>query len=161
MARNNLLLQRSGFHRPERNHDGKVILMRSNFCWCSDGLEFACWNGDVIRAAFLIDAHDREIIFWRAVANAGTRRSIESKLAMTHPPKQDESQNRACGNPPGYSRQRQRCNYSVPVAYGDREVWIEGFVGRVVIDCATGVIADYLASMTVAMWCLTPCITCV
>jgi transposase InsO family protein len=39
MARNNLLLQRSGFHRPERNHDGKVILMRSNFCWGSDGLK--------------------------------------------------------------------------------------------------------------------------
>ena len=54
MARNNLLLQRSGFHRPERNHDGKVILMRSNLCWGSDGLEFACWNGDVIRAALLL-----------------------------------------------------------------------------------------------------------
>ena len=71
MERNNLLLQRSGFHRPERNHDGKVIMMRSNLRWCSDGLEFACWNGDVIRLAFLIDAHDREIISWRAVANAG------------------------------------------------------------------------------------------
>ncbi len=35
------------------------------------GLEFTCWNGDVIRPAFLIDAHDREIIAWRAVANAG------------------------------------------------------------------------------------------
>jgi hypothetical protein len=35
------------------------------------GPEFAYWNGDVIRAAFLIDAHDREIIAWRAVANAG------------------------------------------------------------------------------------------
>ena len=67
MERNNLLLQRSGFHRPERNHDGKVIMMRSNLRWCSDGLEFACWNGDVIRLAFLIDAHDREIISWRAV----------------------------------------------------------------------------------------------
>ena len=27
MERNNLLLQRSGFHRPERNHDGKVIML--------------------------------------------------------------------------------------------------------------------------------------
>ena len=32
-------------------------MMRSNLRWCSDGLEFACWNG--------------EIISWRAVANAG------------------------------------------------------------------------------------------
>ncbi|MDO6732600.1 IS3 family transposase [Marinovum sp. 2_MG-2023] len=71
MKRNNLLLERSGFDRPERIHDGKVIMMRSNLRWCSDGLEFTCWNGDVIRLAFLIDAHDREIISWRAVANAG------------------------------------------------------------------------------------------
>ena len=46
-------------------------MMRSNLRWCSDGLEFTCWNGDVIRLAFLIHAHDREIISWRAVANAG------------------------------------------------------------------------------------------
>jgi transposase InsO family protein len=71
MQRNSLLLERSGFDRPERSHDGKVIMMRSNLRWCSDGLEFTCWNGDVIRAAFLIDAHDREIIAWRAVANTG------------------------------------------------------------------------------------------
>lgn len=71
MQRNNLLLQRSGFDRPEQSHDGKVIMMRSNLRWCSDGLEFPCWNGEVIRLAFLIDAHDREIISWRAVANAG------------------------------------------------------------------------------------------
>jgi putative transposase len=38
---------------------------------CSDGFEFTCWNGDVVRGAFIIDAHDREIIAWRAVANAG------------------------------------------------------------------------------------------
>ena len=69
MERNNLLFQRSGFDRPERNHDDKVIMMRSNLRWCSDGLEFACWNGDVIRLAFLMEAHDREIISWRAVAN--------------------------------------------------------------------------------------------
>ena len=61
MRRNNLVLQRSGFDRPERNQDGKVIMMRSNLRWYSDGLEFSCRNGDVIRLAFLIDAHDREI----------------------------------------------------------------------------------------------------
>ena len=70
MTNNSLLLERSGFDRPERTHDGKVVMMRSNLRWCSDGLEFTFWNGNVIRAAFLIDAHDREII-WRAVANAG------------------------------------------------------------------------------------------
>jgi len=34
-------------------------------------------------------------------------------------------------------------DYSVPVAYGHREVWIKGFVGRVVIGCVTEVIADH------------------
>ena len=71
MARNRLLLERSGVERAERTHDGKVIMMRSNLRWCSDGLEFTCWNGEVVRMAFLIDAHDREIISWRAVANIG------------------------------------------------------------------------------------------
>lgn len=28
-------------------------------------------NGDVVRGAFIIDAHDREIISWHAVVNAG------------------------------------------------------------------------------------------
>jgi len=71
MQANNLLLARSYTDRPARTHDGKVIVMRSNLRWCSDGFEFTCWNGDVVRGAFIIDAHDREIIAWRAVANAG------------------------------------------------------------------------------------------
>ena len=45
--------------------------MRSNLRWCSDGFEFACWNGDIIRGAFVIDAHDREILAWCVVVNAG------------------------------------------------------------------------------------------
>ena len=28
-------------------------------------------NGDIVRGAFIIDAHDREVIAWRAVVNAG------------------------------------------------------------------------------------------
>lgn len=34
-------------------------------------------------------------------------------------------------------------DYSVPVAFGHREVWIKGFVGRVTIGCAAEVIADH------------------
>lgn len=30
--------------------------MRSNLRWCSDCLEFTCWNGEVVRLAFIIDA---------------------------------------------------------------------------------------------------------
>jgi transposase InsO family protein len=71
MRKHGLLLARHTADRPGRVHDGKVIVMRSNLRWCSDGLEFTCWNGDVVRMAFAIDAHDREIIAWRAVAGGG------------------------------------------------------------------------------------------
>lgn len=67
MARNDLLPEHSGCDRPERSHDGKIIMIRSNLRWCSDALEFTCWNGGVIRLAFVIDTHDRAIIAWRAV----------------------------------------------------------------------------------------------
>lgn len=71
MKANNLLLARKYTERPEQAHDGKVVVMRSNLRWCSDGFEFTCWNGDVVRGAFIIDAHDREVIAWRVVVNAG------------------------------------------------------------------------------------------
>ena len=42
------------------------------------------------------------------------------------------------------SQVRYRGNdYSVPVAYGHREVWIKGFVDRVVIGCAAEIIAEH------------------
>ncbi len=83
MRAQNLLLARRYTERPDRTHNGKVVTLRSNLRspmgsnqWrlparCSDGFEFTCWNGDVIRSAFIIDARDREIIAWCAVANAG------------------------------------------------------------------------------------------
>ncbi|SPJ26516.1 hypothetical protein PAA8504_04382 [Palleronia abyssalis] len=71
MQAHNLLLARKYTERPELTHEGKVVTMRSNIRWCSDGFEFTCWNGEIIRGAFIIDAHDREIISWRAVVNAG------------------------------------------------------------------------------------------
>lgn len=42
-----LLLERHSGTRPGRSHDGKVVVMRSNLRWCSDGLEVACWNGEI------------------------------------------------------------------------------------------------------------------
>jgi transposase InsO family protein len=71
MAVNRLLLARRYTERPDYGHDGVVVAIRSNLRWCSDGFEFSCWSGEVIRGAFIIDAHDREIIAWRAVVGAG------------------------------------------------------------------------------------------
>ena len=71
MQAHSLLLARHYTVRPDHAHDGKVVTLRSNLRSCSDGFEVTCWNGEAVRGAFLIDAHDREVIAWRAVANAG------------------------------------------------------------------------------------------
>ena len=71
MQRHALLLERHTGRRAGRTHDGTIMVMGSNLRWCSDGLEFTCWNGDVIRMAFIIDAFDREIVAWSAVCGVG------------------------------------------------------------------------------------------
>jgi putative transposase len=95
MQRHALLLQRHTGRREGRIHDGKVMVMRSNLRWCSDGLEFTCWNGDILRLAFIIDAFDREIIAWTAVSGAGISGSdvrdmmleaVEKRFADTRAP---------------------------------------------------------------------------
>src|SRR5687768_4274647 len=55
MHRHSLLLERCTGRREGRVHDGKVMVMCSNLRWCSDGLEFTCWNGEIVRMAFIID----------------------------------------------------------------------------------------------------------
>ena len=71
MKHNGLLLARHSARRPGRLHGGHVVVMRSNLRWCSDVLELSCWNCETVRIAFVIDAHDREIIAWRAVVGMG------------------------------------------------------------------------------------------
>ncbi len=34
-----------------REHNGRVIAIRSNIRWCSDALEFTRWNGEIIPVA--------------------------------------------------------------------------------------------------------------
>jgi putative transposase len=82
MRQNGMLLARHTGRRKGRLHDGKVVVMRSNLRWCSDGFEISCWNGDLVRLAFIIDAHDREIIAWHAVANAGISGSMVRDMML-------------------------------------------------------------------------------
>lgn len=82
MKQHDLLLARHTADRPGRVHDGKVVVMRSNLRWCSDGLEFTCWNGEIVRMAFAIDAHDREIISWRAIAGGGISGDIVRDMML-------------------------------------------------------------------------------
>ncbi|WP_432612466.1 IS3 family transposase [Brucella pituitosa] len=95
MGNHAMLLEKHTAVRKGRLHDGKVMVMRSNLRWCSDCLEFTCWNGEVIRLAFIIDAFDREIIAWTAVANAGISGSdvrdmmleaVEKRFSATRAP---------------------------------------------------------------------------
>jgi transposase InsO family protein len=66
MKKYGLLLERHTGRRRPREHDGQVATIRSNCRWCSDALEFTCWNGEIVRVAFALDCHDREAISWVA-----------------------------------------------------------------------------------------------
>ena len=66
MAQNGLLLQRYTGKPPGRVHDGRIITIRPNLRWTSDGFEMACWNGEVVRVAFALDTCDREVMAWCA-----------------------------------------------------------------------------------------------
>jgi putative transposase len=66
MKKHGLLLARHTGRRRQQAHDGKVVTLHSNTRWCSDILEFTCWNGEIVRVAFALDCHDREAISWTA-----------------------------------------------------------------------------------------------
>ena len=52
MKKHGLLLARHTRRRRPRERDGQVATLRSNIRWCPDGLEFSCWNGEMVRVAF-------------------------------------------------------------------------------------------------------------
>lgn len=47
-------------------NDGTIMTSRSNERWCSDALQFSCWNSEIVRVAFALDSHDRDVISWVA-----------------------------------------------------------------------------------------------
>ena len=83
MRQHHLTLQRYTALRPGRTHDGVVVALRSNVRWCSDHLEIRSRDGQVVRVLFVIDACDREIIGWLAVANAGISAEMVCDLMIT------------------------------------------------------------------------------
>ncbi|ETX26702.1 hypothetical protein RISW2_20615, partial [Roseivivax isoporae LMG 25204] len=48
MQAHGFLLARAQAERPELVHDGKVVAIRFNLRWCSDGFEFTCWNKEIM-----------------------------------------------------------------------------------------------------------------
>ena len=84
MKQNNLLLTRhTGKPMPERVHEGKVITLRSNSRWCSDGFEIRCWNQEVVRVTFVLDTCDREVIAWEATTGGFTGETIRNLMLMS------------------------------------------------------------------------------
>jgi putative transposase len=61
-----LMERRTAPPRPQRRHDGKVAVAKSNQRWCSDGFEFRCDNGEPLRVTFALDCCDREAMSWAA-----------------------------------------------------------------------------------------------
>lgn len=68
MKQNGMLLARFTGKKITKLHEGKVITLKSNLRWCSDGFEIPCWNGEVVRVAFSLDCCDREIMSFVATS---------------------------------------------------------------------------------------------
>lgn len=52
--------------RTGRAHTGRIATERANLRWCSDALEIACWNGEIVQVGFALDCCDREALAWVA-----------------------------------------------------------------------------------------------
>ena len=59
---NGWTLPRSTRRRTGRAHRGLIQRDVSNERWCSDVLEIACWNGELVQLGFVLDCHDREAL---------------------------------------------------------------------------------------------------
>ncbi|MFM0040078.1 IS3 family transposase [Paraburkholderia strydomiana] len=83
MSTHGLLMERRPAPpRPQRRHDGKVAVARSNQRWCSDGFEFRCDNGEPLRVTFALDCCDREAMSW-AATTAGHSGDIVRDVMLT------------------------------------------------------------------------------
>jgi transposase InsO family protein len=79
MREENLLLKRFG-SKPTRTHDGKIATLTSDMRYASDIFHISCWNGDLVRVAFVIDCCDREIIAAYATTNGLTGEEIRNLM---------------------------------------------------------------------------------
>jgi transposase InsO family protein len=80
MRVNGLLLQKHT-GKPVRTHDGKVVTLKSNLRWCSDGMEIRCWNGDRIRLIFALDCCDREAMSYLATTGGISGEMVRDLMA--------------------------------------------------------------------------------
>src|SRR3954449_10122575 len=84
-----VLCGRTACSSPGTLVEGRVASTTAKSLSCArtcDGAQtdsrISCWNGDLVRLAFIIDAHDREIIAWHAGANAGISGSMVRDMML-------------------------------------------------------------------------------
>lgn len=106
MRDHGMLLTKYTAKGQQRAHDGKVITLRPNLRWTSDGFEISCWNGEVVRVLFGLDTCDREVLAWEAstdgfsgeMARDVMLKAVEHRFNATYAPKPVEwlSDNGSC-----------------------------------------------------------------
>lgn len=82
MRTHDLLLCRYA-NKPLRVHDGKIITLKSNTRWCSDGFYISCDNGDRVQVAFSLDTCDREAMCYVASNKGVDGAMIRDLMAET------------------------------------------------------------------------------
>lgn len=68
---NLLLVGKPSLSGYSKEHNGQVSVDASNKRWCSDGLEFKCFNGEHVSMTFVLDCCDREVISFVAKKEEG------------------------------------------------------------------------------------------
>lgn len=68
---NLLLVGKPSLSGYSKEHNGQVSVDASNKRWCSDGLEFKCFNGEHVSMTFVLDCCDREVISFVAKKGRG------------------------------------------------------------------------------------------
>ena len=66
-----LLVSKPSLPGYSKEHNGQVSVDASNKRWCSDGLEFKCFNGEHVSMTFVLDCCDREVISFVAKRGRG------------------------------------------------------------------------------------------
>ena len=69
--RNLLLVSKPSLPGYSKEHYGQVSVDASNKWWCSERLEFKCFNGGYVSMTFVLDCCDREVISFVAKKGRG------------------------------------------------------------------------------------------
>lgn len=82
MKKHGLLLTRFEQRHEVRAHTGRIITRASDERWCSDGFELACENGEKVRAVFVLDCCDREVISCSVSTGGYTAEMAQNALLL-------------------------------------------------------------------------------